>query len=468
MKQNNNRDYVKDWLISWNAVDGNVNNTHDIFKWVDTIRNNTKVSINEGSLSKSDFWFYDDYNGEITNRKRSFFSIKGVRKFCDNKFVAEQPIIIQPEIGYLGIICKKINGIINFLMQAKIEPGNINYVQISPTIQATKSNFMRAHGGKMPMYFEYFENAEKYAIIYDQIQSEQSSRFLKKRNRNIIIMVDEDIPIHSNYMWMTLGQIKSLMKYDNLINMDTRTVISGLPISGFRFHDDELRSFRACFSNEAFFNSVFYSEAVSELPQIYYYINNYKMFQNDRTIEIPLFELVDWEMDDFGLECNKTSDFAVKYYDINIAGREVTSWNQPLFKAIGNAVYGLVITNIDGYMKILVKVKSEIGTFDKIELAPSIQWEPTHSQEQDDDVDAIFRRQVDLHSNVILDVMLSEEGGRFYQEQNRYVVVFIEQEQFTELSKEYVWVSYSTLNMLVQINNCLNIQLRNLLSTLNI
>ena len=145
--------------------------------------------------------------------------------------MSEQPIIIQPEIGYLGIICQKINGVINFLMQAKIEPGNINYVQISPTIQATKSNFMRVHGGKMPPYFSYFENAEKYEIIYDQIQSEQSSRFLKKRNRNIIIMVNEDLSIHSNYKWMTLGQIKTLMKYDNLINMDTRTVIAGLPIA---------------------------------------------------------------------------------------------------------------------------------------------------------------------------------------------------------------------------------------------
>jgi oxidase EvaA len=45
-----------------------------------------------------------------------------------------QPIINQPEVGYLGFIVKKINGVMHFLIQAKIEPGNVNCVQLSPTI----------------------------------------------------------------------------------------------------------------------------------------------------------------------------------------------------------------------------------------------------------------------------------------------------------------------------------------------
>lgn len=466
--KNNNKELVRDWLVSWANVDGNVNSTSDILEWIDRTRKNTRVDIKESSLESSAFWFYDDYNGEVTNRKRSFFSIKGVRKFTNNKFVSEQPIIIQPEIGYLGIICKKMNGIVNFLMQAKIEPGNINFVQISPTIQATKSNFLRAHGGKLPPYFEYFDNADRYEIVYDQIQSEQSSRFLKKRNRNIIIMVNEDIELYDNYKWMTLGQIKSLMKHDNLINMDTRTVIAGLPIAGFGFSDKELLAFRKFFSEESFFSSVFQSEAINELPQIYHYVNNYKMFQNDKTTEIPLYELVDWEMDECGIRCRNKADFSVNYYDVTIEGREVANWDQPLFKAIGSATYGLIITNCNNCMKILVRVKSEIGTFDKIELAPSIQWEATHSKKQEDSIEAVFREEIKVRDHIILDVLLSEEGGRFYHEQNRYIVAFITQGKIGELPKEYVWVSYSTLNVLIQINNCLNIQLRNLLSTLNI
>ena len=32
-------------------------------------------------------------------------------------------------------------------MQAKVEPGNINSIQLSPTLQATRSNYTKAHGG---------------------------------------------------------------------------------------------------------------------------------------------------------------------------------------------------------------------------------------------------------------------------------------------------------------------------------
>lgn len=220
-----------DLLISWAARESAINSTSDLLDWVKNLNESTHVKIKECSIYDSDFWFYDDYNGEILNRKRSFFSITGMRHFEDGEFIGEQPIIIQSEIGYLGIICKKFDGVLHFLMQAKIEPGNINCVQISPTLQATKSNFTRAHGGKFPAYLDYFENSAKYYVIYDQIQSEQSSRFFRKRNRNMIMYLTEDQEIEAgtNFKWMTLGQIKTFMKINNLVNMDSRTVLSGLP-----------------------------------------------------------------------------------------------------------------------------------------------------------------------------------------------------------------------------------------------
>ena len=48
------------------------------------------------------------------------------------------------------------------------------------------------------------------------------------------------------------------------------------------------------------------------------------------------------------------------------------------------------------------------------------------------------------------------------------VVVPIEKEETGVLPEGYFWVDYATLNRMVQINNCLNIQLRNLLSLLDI
>ncbi|MGM9978888.1 MAG: NDP-hexose 2,3-dehydratase family protein [Clostridium sp.] len=454
-------------IESWANEEGNVNSTNEIIEWINNINNTTEVSIKESCIDDSTFWFYDDYNGEILNRKRSFFSIKGMQMFRNDELIIEQPIINQPEIGYLGIICKEFDGIMNFLMQAKIEPGNINSVQISPTIQATKSNFTRVHGGVLPKYFDFFEKSEKYTIIMDQIQSEQATRFYKKRNRNIIIKIEEDIEVYSNYKWMTLGQIKKLMHIDNLVNMDTRTVLSGIPLITSTYNKEELKYIRSLFKDKSFFSSIFYGENAESIIKIYNFINNFKMFHNEKIVTVPLNHLISWKVTNSGVICKRPSNFIIKYYDISIKGREVQNWSQPLFKAIGKGIFALLTSIENGKRKYLVSAKSEIGSFDKIEIGPSIQIEPVYCEDKFNIIENKFMEKLKNNEGIIFDVMLSEEGGRFYHEQNRNIIMEVNKKEFKEIDG-YFWVDYSTLNYLIQVNNCLNIQLRNLLSLLEV
>lgn len=456
---------IKKFLNSWNCREGNVNDTDDLIEWINRLNNNTYVNIKEKSILEDNFWFYDDYNGEILNRKRSFFSIKGMRRFEDEEFISEQPIIVQPEIGYLGIICKEINGVLNFLMQAKIEPGNVNCVQISPTIQATKSNFTRAHGGNLPAYFEMFENSSKHVILYDQVQSEQASRFYKKRNRNMIMLIKNDIEVLPNFKWMTLGQIKELMKIDNLVNMDTRTVLSGLPLFSINKYDESIKKY---VKDLELLKSMDETNIIDELPQVFQLVNNYKMFSDIRTSTVPLYELVDWDINEYGITCKKQAPFMVRFYEIEIEGREVRKWSQPLFKAIGIATFGLISTIKDGRRQFLIKARPEFGSFDKIEMGPTVQWEPTHYLYNDDKIEKIFRSYTEANKGIMKNVILSEEGGRFFHEQNKNMVIDVPYEEIGQLPEGYVWVSYSTLSMMAQFNNILNIQLRNLISILDI
>ncbi len=455
-------------MESWRSGENGAYSFQELLDWIQALKQATDVRIRECSLNDSSFWFFDDYNGEILNRKRSFFSIRGIRQFEKDELLCEQPIIVQPEIGYLGIICKEIGGVLHFLMQAKTEPGNVNCVQISPTLQATKSNFTRAHGGRFPAYIEYFENASRYRVLYDQIQSEQAARFYKKRNRNILIEVDEDIPVLPNYHWMTLGQIKALMRIDNLVNMDTRTVLSGLPLSLASAGDEEKEAVRRMVPDAALFRSMFEADVSETLPAIYQTINNCKMYRDIKTVMVPLNQLVDWETDEWGVECRKPADFSVRYYDIAISGREVQHWSQPLFKAAGQAVLGLIMADMDGTARFLVKPRAEIGSFDKIELGPGIQIEPSRGGSRPDRAETLFRRKLEAGEGILYDHLLSEEGGRFYHEQNRNVIMKIEADELGPLPEGYCWADYRTLNQMIQINNCVNIQLRNLLSLLEI
>jgi oxidase EvaA len=221
---------MKSLIRSLLTTNNPFNSTDEVLAWIERRNREVKVNIEGVPFSRLNGWRFDPDTGNLCHESGKFFSIVGIDVYKNQGGIARwrQPIINQPEVGYLGIICKEFDGILYFLLQAKIEPGNVNCVQLSPTLQATRSNYTCVHGGKRPAYLDYFKDARQEQILLDQLQSEQGARFFRKRNRNIIIRVDDDIDVGEDFRWLTLGQIKQLMLRDNTVNMDTRTVLSGL------------------------------------------------------------------------------------------------------------------------------------------------------------------------------------------------------------------------------------------------
>ena len=266
---------------------------------------------------------------------------------------------------------------------------------------------------------------------------------------------------------MTLGQIKQLMSYDNLVNMDTRTVISCIPFSLRDFSYKELSHIRTLFKHEPFYNSVFFGNSGSEINKIYQYMNEIKMLDRSEIQLVDLYSLESWKRKDGEIK-SKHGAFKVVYCDIEIEGREVRRWQQPLFEATGQSTFGLIYCIEDGIQKFLIQTKSEVGCFDKIEIGPSVQLEPIDNPNASL-IDALFSYNLEHGKGVEFSGLFSEEGGRFYQEQNRNVIMRIEKSDLPDpLPDGYFWADFQTLNILIQFNNCLNIQLRNLLSILNI
>lgn len=457
------KDLEYEIIKSWEDRNGNINSIDDINEWI-TLRNeNLKVSIEKVDFSYEGFWHYDNRDGFIRNDNNSFFQLAGYQEIEDDHIVEEQPIIIQNEIGYLGILCKIIDGRLNFLMQAKIEPGNVNVIQISPTIQATKSNFTRKHGGKAPHYLDYFVDAKDYQIIVDQIQSEQSSRFYKKRNRNIIILVEDDIPVYESHKWMTLGQIKELMKQDNLVNMDTRTVLSCLPFGAIET-DKEREEVKGIFKDKALFESIFKRPDYNQIHSVFCDINNYRMYRRENSRLLPIKSLKGWKMTNTEIVCKTPYDFKVIYCRIEIEGREVKYWEQPLIEALGIAVIGVFTCVDNGVRKYLVKTKHEMGCFDSAELGPMIQLEPSNKRNKLNYLEELFLDKLNKNKHIQKDVLLSEEGGRFYHEQNRNAIIEIKKDEAGELEDGFYWMDFASISEMIQFNNCVNIQLRNLMA----
>jgi len=206
-----------------------------VIKWFERKRTESDMIVEEIGINELDKWKVDPISGNIKHESGGFFEIIGVR--VRNTFDREvgpkgwtQPIIAHNPGGILGLLRKKINGVPHYLVQAKAEPGNIGKLQISPTLQATTSNLLKAHGGIKPLFAEYFDEPKKENIVYAKWQSEDGGRFHLKSNYNMIVEVDEDkeIKIPDSFIWVTLYQIKQLLKYENFVSPHIRGIISVL------------------------------------------------------------------------------------------------------------------------------------------------------------------------------------------------------------------------------------------------
>jgi len=211
----------------------------DVEPIIDWLEHKRKIVQSEAKLvpiPSLKQWTYNLNDGIIQHQKGKdyFFTVEGVLiKNASGREVSEwdQPIFNQKEGGFLVILCQEQGDEIKFLLHAKFEPGNINKIQLAPTIQATSSNLKQLHSGKKPRFSEYWENPN-VTIIYKASHNEEGSRFWQKSNINALILLNkkEDIKLSAddNFIWLSLGQIKKLMLYDNIINPYVKTVLSPL------------------------------------------------------------------------------------------------------------------------------------------------------------------------------------------------------------------------------------------------
>jgi dTDP-4-dehydro-6-deoxy-alpha-D-glucopyranose 2,3-dehydratase len=207
--------------------------TLEILAWLDELRSRSTMNVEPTDLHNLQQWTVDAPSGAISHASGQFFRIEGIRvRAADEREQSnwDQPIIYQPEMGILGIARKKMNGVWHYLMQAKAEPGNIGGLQISPTLQSTWSNLKQAHGGQKSLFADYFERPKPGSVVYMTHQTEDGARFYQKSNLNIIIEVGPDdmntIPDH--FRWLTMADIKQLLKHDNTVNLYVRSIISPL------------------------------------------------------------------------------------------------------------------------------------------------------------------------------------------------------------------------------------------------
>jgi oxidase EvaA len=444
----------------------------DILEWVRSRALLNQYSVKFRPLEDLKGWDFEPTTGNIIHSSGNFFRIEGLDVQIKTPVTQawQQPIIHQPEIGVLGFIAQRFEGVLHLLVQAKMEPGNINLIQISPTVQATKSNYNQAHGGRKPAFIEYFLNNSMGRVLVDQLQSEQGSRYLKKRNRNVIIQMPDDFVIsHSeDYKWVTVGQLQKLMRFPNLVHLDCRSILGSFcydqPIQQKQLLDEGSRH---SFSSKLF-DSICTVAPESDLPSVLSWLTQLKCSVEITTRLMPLKNVTKWALHDGGIKHASGNFFAVIGVDVSASNREVASWCQPLIQAIEGGIIGLITQLREGALHFLIQARVEAGLIDLLELAPTLQCTPANYLGQDHSATPHFLElfQRSSSENIRFDSMLSDEGGRFYQSSQKHLVIELQEDANLELPDNYRWMTLGQIQECVQFSNLINIELRSILACL--
>ena len=429
---------------------------NEIGEWLDSHASETPMTVLQQPVDSLPEWRCFDSEGFISHESGRFFSIAGLQ-FPNSEFESAcypaQPIIVQEDKGILGFLVTIIDGCLMFLGQAKMEPGNWPPAQLSPTVQATTSNFERVHGGSKTLYLDYFLEQKSpgtaQRTLMSQLQIEQTDRFFGKANWNMLVEVDESAQpeLDSWFRWFSLRDLVELAETTSLLHVDARSVLGSWLSQDRRFAVDQVSSSQ----HEL---HAWLDAAADSGPGTL----------------VPISHMSEWQIVD-GVLKTTNGPMEVLGVQVHAPSRERTHWSQPLVRNVNQGISLLVASRSGSETQFLVsRQRGPLSTGSAI-VGPTFSWEIPPSPDAQDVVqrtmNGIFPEE---EYEVVTDSVQSEEGGRFFRSSTRNIIVWISdfdptQQMTWPLDEGSMrWVSVEDLRYLSRIGRRLSIELRSHLS----
>ncbi len=410
--------------------------------WFKLQKKNNKINVKIKKLDNLNNWYFS--KDSIFHESKKFFKIIGID--VKSNLIGknwDQPIIVQNELGILGIIKDKKKE--RYLLQAKVEPGNKNKLQLSPTVQATKSNYTRIHGGKKIPFLSFFINKKKNFIS----QSEQGYRYLFKFNYNSLVETTKSIKIFDNFYWFNKKDLAKLTRIKSILNMDTISVFSS-----------------------------FISKNKIDTPLINMQKINKWIKIKDKAFNLkikikPLVNLKNWIVTNDSINHKKNKHFSVIGININANKREVKEWDQPIIKGKEMAFAGYLIKEFNKTNHYLCRYNKKPG-LKKSTLSCSVNTSDLKNYNSSNNLenfekkilkDFFLNKKRKLKS--IYDNILSDEGGRFFNCEIRYKALQLNNNTKIKIPHNYIWISQNQMIEMISKKK-IDIEARLLFGCINI
>lgn len=291
----------------------------------------------------------------------------------------------------------------------------------------------------------------------------------------MIIQVDEDVPVYEDFAWLTLGQIKKLIRMDNTVNMDTRTVISAIPFGDYRpdvveffnIMNDSLADLDR-FKQGMLTSSLISGKSLYDFDEILSWLAREKTKFELEVDKIPLKNVQNWVRTEEDIHHEEGKYFRIIPVSVKIDNREVTQWTQPLMEPAQEGLIAFIVKKFNDVYHFLVQAKVECGNLDILEIAPTVQCLTGNYRDTQKGRLPFLEYVLNAKPHQIkFDTFQSEEGGRFFQEQNRNLIIEADDDFDKEVPGNYIWMTLVQLKLFLKFNNYLNIQARSLISAID-
>jgi oxidase EvaA len=186
--------------------------------------------VNRIPLNNVRQWTRSD--SSFHHEQLKYFSVIAADVHIGNREVISwgQPLVQSAQEGLIAFIVKKINGVFHFLVQAKIEAGNFDILELAPTVQCLTGNYRTGLNEYEVPFINEVLNAPAEKILFKSMQSEEGGRFYREQNLNIIMEAGDDFDekIPENYCWMTLHQLYTFIRFNNYLNIQARSLLAAI------------------------------------------------------------------------------------------------------------------------------------------------------------------------------------------------------------------------------------------------
>lgn len=424
-----------------------------IRRWRNDVRDASNLRLTKVPFAECKHW--QNRRGRLAHESGRFFSITGLRvsDAGESLLGTDQVMIDQPEVGWLGFLVRPGREGLEWLLQAKTEPGNIGATHLAPSIQATRSNYQRAHGGQATRFLDVFRTGRSFAS--DAPHSEQGTKFLWKFNRNsVLILPDIDIVgmvQRDHWRWCPCAVMRDLLSDDYGLNSDARSVIVTAPWA-------LLADGRALFSADVLAASYGRAIAAAAFQDLRKRIRPTGPAMTPRWLELDPLDLDGWHQTETDLH-DEAGRAAVSCFEVDVLGREVRTWCQPFLMPVDPSDLVLFLRLTPLGAEVFLRSYQEVGFGQRRELGPS-----RHSA---------FRVPDDMRdwdapasATELIRLNQSDEGGRFFQADATYRIVLVRSAPARVQYPFGQWVSLAALEQIVQVPGATTNELRSLVSLL--